>query len=39
VVADRGEARPARPDCETVAHRLCPPMPSTRDVGGEEPGA
>ncbi|MGH6902007.1 MAG: diguanylate cyclase domain-containing protein [Geminicoccaceae bacterium] len=40
VVADRGKERPAGPGCGTIAHRLCLPlMPSTRDVGGEEPGA
>ena len=40
VVADRGTERPACPGCGTIAHRLCLPlMPSTRDVGGEEPGA
>ena len=40
VVADRGTERPAAPGCGKIAHRLCLPlMPSTRDVGGEEPGA
>jgi GGDEF domain-containing protein len=40
VVADRGTERPAGRDWGTIAHRLCLPlMPSTRDVGGEEPGA
>jgi GGDEF domain-containing protein len=40
VVADRGKERPACPGCGTIAHRLgLPPMPSMRDVGGEEPGA
>jgi GGDEF domain-containing protein len=40
VVADRGKERPACPGCGTIAHRLgLPLMPSTGDVGGEEPGA
>ena len=40
VVADRGTQRPAGPAYGTIARRRCLPlMPSTRDVGGEEPGA